>query len=165
MASSLSYDYTFLYRLLREDENPMEHGLLPYDDCARISVHQHIENGSRIPTQFISCSASWEAIVNFARRSDTRPARIAAINVADLEEYGDEVDIYDLTDPSVRCQYLHTKRANNRATKIQEVLIDGDIPLVCIQYVVDIECKYEYLYRLIRKHEEPLDDGIQPKKL
>lgn len=141
----------------------MDIGLRPKNIYARVSVHEHIKNGSFIDSPFISCSASWEAIVNFARRSDIRPARIAAICAAELEDYKDEDDIYDLTDSFVRNQYLRTRHADNRASKIQEVLIEGSIPPSCIQYIVDIECKYEYLYRLLRKNEEPLDEGMQPK--
>ena len=127
------------------------------------TVHQHIERGSSLPSQYISCSASLEAIVNFARRSKTRPARIATISVNELEGQWEDAIIYDLSDPGVRYQHLHSKHANNRAAKIQEVLIEGYVPPSCIPYVIDIECKYEYLYRLLRKQEDPLEDGLDPK--
>ena len=158
----MAFNNTFLYRLLREDEYPLEVGLESENPYAGVSIHEHIVNGSYRQTQFISCSASREAVVNFAQRSDTRPARIAAISVAELEKYG-EVDIYDLTDPHVRSRYLNTKHANKRAENIQEVLIVGYISPSCIQYVFDIECKYEYLYRLVRNNENPSDVGIEPK--
>lgn len=162
MAARCTYEYTFLYRLLREDEFPVEYGLYPENPNALVSVHDHVVKGSFIASCFISTSASLEALIYFARRSDIQPARIAAINLEELEE-SEEVDFYDLTDPNVRNLYLYSRRAKRRADKIEEVLVTGRIPSYCVYYVADIECQFEFLYRLLRKTENVYEDGIEAK--
>lgn len=159
MADTCSYEY--LYRLLRNDEYPMEDGLVPKDASANVTVQKHIAKGSKIESQFISTSCSLNAILQFAQMPNSQTTRIAVISVADLEESGEAV-FYDLTDPVIRNRYLKPKAAKERAKKIQEILIAGTIPNDCIMYEVDMSCKYEYLYRLLRKKENP-EDGLIAK--
>lgn len=160
MPTRYTLEYTFLYRLLREDEFPLEEGLSPKDPNADVSVHNHVDKGSSIVSRFISTSASWEALLNFARKSRTQPDRIAMINVKELES--EEMLFYDLTNPRVQNQYLHSRRAHNRANKMKEVLFTGTIPNYCIYYVADIECKHKFLYRLLRRNENT-SEGLVAK--
>lgn len=86
-----------LFRLLRDDENPQKDGLtaqLPKED---VSVQDFVIYGSELYTQFISTSATWDAIVTFSNYKTSYPKRIARINLENLK-HTDDVCYIDLTE-------------------------------------------------------------------
>lgn len=126
--------YHKLYRLLRSDEDPEEDGITAEEPDAEGTVHDHVSYGSKFCSQYISTSASWDAIMTFANYKLSYPKRIARINVDKLEDIGD-LTFIDLTDEDNRDEFLHDARANNFARKFEEVLIIGEIPPSCIDNV------------------------------
>ena len=132
MASEVC-QYSYLYRLLRDQENPRDIGITAEAPDAKVSVHDHVRFGSNFCSQYISTSATWHAILIFASKKKSYPQRIAKINVAALED--EEVSFIDLTDEENREDLLEDERANNFARKFQEVLIEGAIPPECIDNI------------------------------
>ena len=126
--------YHKLYRLLRSDEDPKYDGITAEEPDANVTVHDHVSFGSKYCSQYISTSASWEAIMTFTNYKLSFPKRIAKINVDTLEEIGD-VKFIDLTDEDNRIDLLDDARANNFARKFEEVLIIWEIPPCCIEKV------------------------------
>ena len=133
MASNVC-PYNYLYRLLRPDEEPLEYGITAEDPDAEVSVHDHVSFGSSYCSQYISTSASWAAILEFASHKKYFPKRIAKINVCELEDTGD-VEFIDLTDPENREDFLEDAKADNFSRKYEEVLVIGEIPPHCIDEV------------------------------
>ena len=125
-----------LYRLLRPDEwDAQTKGIAPQRPGANVSVLQHVARGSYNSSQYISTSASWGAIQDFARHSRTSPKKVAQINRACLTN----VEVIDLTDPCVRRMHLGgDDRAYNFANKFEEVLIVGNIPPECVTAIKDV---------------------------
>ena len=121
---------SYLYRLLRPDEwDAQTKGIAPKRPDAKVSVLQHIAYGSNNSSKYISTSASWGGILEFARHSTVFPKKVAQINRALLTN----VEVIDLTDPHVRIMHLGgDDRANNFANKFEEVLIVGYIPPECV---------------------------------
>ncbi|XP_053395514.1 uncharacterized protein LOC128555835 [Mercenaria mercenaria] len=87
-----------LYRLLREDENPLAEGIkakLPLDESLPLS---HVRNGSRKDSQWISTTASIEAVEKFVRlrwkkRGRRSVCRVVKINRKKLENYAKECEL------------------------------------------------------------------------
>ena len=77
--------YHKLYRLLRSDEDPQSDGITTEEPDANVTVHDHVSFGSKNWSQYISTSASWDAIMTFANYKHSYPKRIAKINVDELE--------------------------------------------------------------------------------
>ena len=127
-----------LYRLLREDEQPKEEGIIAQSPNANKSVQEHVNFGSNFTSQFISTSASMSAVRAFASRRFSKGKRIATINVDELTKLGD-VYYVDLTIPDNRYKYRLEGRAFTVARKYTEVLILGDIPPTCIEDITVIE--------------------------
>ena len=128
--------YPYLYRLLRDDENPQINGITAFMPNAIMSVHEHVSGGSYTSSQYISTCATWEAVVEFASRSTTFPRRVATINAQALTSTG--VGFIDLTTEEKRWMLLNDDRARNFARKFQEVLIVGEIPPSCIVQISTI---------------------------
>lgn len=126
--------YSKLYRLLRDDEDPKKEGITAEMPNAEVSVHDHVSFGSRQCSQFISTSATWDAIMTFADYKVSYPKRIARINIEKLEEIGG-VSYIDLTDEDKRDKFLEDSRADKFARKFKEVLIIGTIPASCIDKI------------------------------
>lgn len=127
--------YTYLYRLLRSDENPQENGITAKLPTANVSVHDHVSGGSYAPSQFISTSATWGAVLMFSAKSQTLHKRVATINAEALTGTG----FYDLTNEPNRNYWLKDDWAKNCARKFNEVLIVGGIPPSCIVRVDPID--------------------------
>ena len=129
------YPYNYLYRLLRPDEwNARSTGIRAKQPYQNVSIHQHVLHGSKGASQYISTSASWNAIEKFAGLTTSNPTKVAVINCQRL--YG--VIYIDLTNPLARLRYLQNERAHNYAAKYKEVLIIGYISPHCIEAIVDI---------------------------
>ena len=117
---------SYLYRLLKPDEwNARTNGIVAQCPEANVSVLQHVAYGSHSNSQYISTSASWGGILEFARHSTVFPKKVAQINRARFIN----VEVIDLTDPHVRGMHLGgDSRAYNFAKKFEEILIVGYIP-------------------------------------
>lgn len=129
--------YANLYRLLREDEDPKRDGLMAQDPFAKASVHDHVSYGSTSRSQYISTSATWNAVATFAFHKKAFPKLIAKINVKKLQRIGG-VSFVDLTKEENRTNYLLDSRASNFARKFEEVLIVGKIPPSCIDNILSL---------------------------
>ena len=162
MAEGCAYDFQFLYRILRADEHPVEYGITAVSPFAKAGMQRHILHGTSTKSKFISTGASLEGILKFARKTKTRPIRIAVINFKTLKVV-ENVSIYNLNDKTVRQQYLKSERAIQFVENTKEVLIVGGIPAECVNYVAEKTCQYQYLHRLLRTGEEPLSNGIKAK--
>lgn len=145
--------YRCLYRLLRKDESPTENGIQARKPAATTTPEDHVSSGSSKASQFISTSASWQAITNFATHSITNPKRIAIINCVNIPG----VQYIDLTSKDMREKHLETEKSVNFAVKFAEVLIIGEIRPEFIVGVYTIP-PYPFLYRLLREDEWTKDE-------
>ena len=127
--------YNYLFRLLRPDEwHARMQGIAAKNPYGNTSVQQHVAYGSRGISQYISTSASWQAVLDFARNTTANPTAVAVINCARLQN----VMFIDLTNPLTRSLCLEPGRSWNFATKYKEVLIIGYIPPYCIERIVPV---------------------------
>ena len=145
--------YTFLYRLLREDEWHYEtickiHGTTratlngpskAKNPDSDVSVLKHVDVGSYSPrhSKYISTSASQQAIEMFARKSKAKVKMVAKVSCHLLKD----VDYIDLTDKAIRDEHIpqDEDRACNFAKKFQEVLLVGEIPERCVHSFQEIK--------------------------
>lgn len=121
-----------MYRLLHPTENPAL-GLSAKDPEADVTVEEHVTNGSYgRDSQYISCSKSLDAILEFASKSCNYPRRIVEINID--ESYPEIEMIIDLTDQDTLDNEIpmDNDRGRNFANYYKEVLIVGYIPKRCI---------------------------------
>lgn len=138
MSSSISYSY--LYRVLRPDEDPKV-GIIAAAPLSSASVSEHVECG-RLPTQYISTCATESSAIQFANlgliHGDLSPERIITIDV-DLLKASSYVSFIDLTNDYIRNRHISLfSTANHWASDWDEVLITGSIPASCITNVREI---------------------------
>ena len=162
MAEGVGKDFQFLYRILRADERPEQTGMIAVSPFARVGVQRHILHGTSTKTKFISTGASLDGILKFARKTKTRPVRIAVIHFKTLKAVED-VSIINLNDKAMQQLHLKTERAIQFVENAKEVLIVGCIPARCVLYVAEKSCQYQFLYRLLRTCEKPASDEIKAK--
>lgn len=162
MAASFTYDFKYLYRLLRADEHPDEYGIIPTNPFAHVDVQDQILYGTFLKSQFISTASSLEGLLKFARRAKTRPLRIAVIKVKPLME-AKQVGIYNLNDKAIQQYYFNSMDAIRRVGITKQVLINGTIPAPSILCVAEKHCRYENLYRLLRTDEETVPKQLVAK--
>ena len=153
--------YTFLYRLLREDEWHYEPTRLGKNTRAKLNgsikaknpnsdvcVLTHVSVGSYSPkhSKYISTPASQQAIETFARNSKSEIKMVVKINCQLLRD----VDYIDLTDKVIRDKHIppDEERACNFAKKFQEVLLVGEISERCV-------CSFQ---EIKTETEEPVED-------
>lgn len=132
--------YQYLYRLLRPDEVPHlgTTGITAKAPMSPVNEYQHVREGSYTESKYISTSATWPAVVTFAGER-TSPA-YAKINATQCKG---RVQFLDLTIEEIRKNFFipptgHPEggiKANNFASKFDEVLIQGVIPPSCITLI------------------------------
>jgi RHS repeat-associated protein len=118
------------YRNLRPDEDPAE-GLFAKNVDGDYTIQVQIGLGSRVRTQWISVTKSWDVIKKWRQPGQ----RVAIID-------GDKVEarLVDLTNPENRARYLKGWSANANAKSSQEALIERYItPDAIIGMVEDEE--------------------------
>ncbi|KAL4229666.1 hypothetical protein ACF0H5_010054 [Mactra antiquata] len=127
-------DISLLYRVLRPDENLIV-GILAQAPSSQRTLEEHISNGSRYSSKFISTSKSLEAAISFASMSRNRPVRIVRIDVTELIRSGQCIQIIDLTNPFVVNQHISINNdiARDWVERFQEVVIVGSIPPQCLK--------------------------------
>lgn len=162
MAEGVGNEFKFLYRILRADEQPDQTGIIAVSPFARVGVQRHVLHGTSTKTKFISTGASLEGILKFAKKTKTKPARIAVIDHKTLNAV-ENVSIINLNDQAMQRLHLKTERAIQFVENTKEVLIVGSIPPRCVLYVAEKSCRYQFLYRLLRTSEQPVSDEIRPK--
>lgn len=125
-----------LYRLLRDDEN-FHLGLSAKDPNSNVTVFNHVAYGSNglNNSKYISTCGSLEAVRRFASKS-WYGGKIVSINT----DLAPGVEVIDLRDLSVRQIYippnaLDIDKFNNFANAFEEVLLVGNIPANCIQWI------------------------------
>ena len=120
-------DTDVVYRGLRSDENPMN-GLSAKNPNRGMTVEGHVSSGSRNKgSQYISTTKDADIARHYAGEGGV----VVSIR---LDALGGDVKIYDLTNETVRNQYIKHPRTRNFAAKSQEVLIEGYIPpdAICV---------------------------------
>ena len=162
MAEGVVKGLMFLYRILRADEQPEQIGITAVSPFSKVGVQRHVLHGTSTKSKFISTGASLEGILKFARKTRTRPVRIAVIDVKTLKSEK-EISIIDLNDKGAQELHLKTERAVQFVENTKEVLIVGSIPSRCVLYVAEKSFRPQFLYRLLRTFENPLSDGIKAK--
>lgn len=93
----MSSEHYFLYRLLREDENPLVEGIKAKIPLAEEPSCSHIRNGSRKDSQWISTSASLKAVEMFVglrkkKYGSSADCRVVKINRRKLERYSNDCE-------------------------------------------------------------------------
>ena len=123
----------YVYRLLNDLDDPSD-GLTAKDPFADEDVDFHVAFGSRsgFESQFISTTASYDAVYVFALKTYKKYVRIVKIDLKKLRDRSD-VTVIDLTDEDIRDDHIESQRAENFARKSEEVLIVGYIPASCIE--------------------------------
>ncbi|WP_308286515.1 RHS repeat-associated core domain-containing protein [Streptomyces griseorubiginosus] len=118
------------YRNLRPDEDPAE-GLFAKNVDGDYTINVQIGQGSRVRTQWISVTKSWDVIKKWRQPGQ----RVAIID-------GDKVEarLVDLTSAENRARYLRGWSANTNAQSSQEALVERYInPSAIIGLVEDEE--------------------------
>lgn len=118
------------YRNLRPDEDPAE-GLFAKNVDGDYTINVQIGQGSRVRTQWISVTKSWDVIKKWRQPGQ----RVAIID-------GDKVEarLVDLTSAENRARYLRGWSANTNAQSSQEALVERYInPSAIIGMVEDEE--------------------------
>ncbi|WP_369222621.1 RHS repeat-associated core domain-containing protein [Streptomyces sp. R39] len=118
------------YRNLRPDEDPAE-GLFAKNVDGDYTINVQIGQGSRVRTQWISVTKSWDVIKKWRQPGQ----RVAIID-------GDKVEarLVDLTTAENRARYLRGWSANTNAQSSQEALVERYInPNAIIGMVEDEE--------------------------
>ncbi|KAH3846845.1 hypothetical protein DPMN_089151 [Dreissena polymorpha] len=125
------------YRLLRDNEQPVEDGIQAKDPCAQVDLTCHVENGSYNKSQYISCTETSESVLDWGkhniRNGFSDHMRIAVIDAVQLDLTGG-VTIYD-------CEWLRenlkTEKAINFANEYNEVVVEGNIGQEYIVQVIE----------------------------
>ena len=76
-----------LYRLLRDDENPMLDGIKAKNPLAEDAPMMHIRNGSNRSSQWISASKSLSATDNFIKLKRKRERMFTMCRVVEIDEH------------------------------------------------------------------------------
>lgn len=134
----------YLYRLLREDEDPKKGLSARNPEVTNAKVSSHINGLKKSP--YISTTASKNAVEAFywlaLKKNEKKKIKqtrftIVRIDKDKLLKDCKSVEIIDLSDKSVRDEYLAgNKKLQNYAAKYEEVLIKGFVPA---EYVTTID--------------------------
>lgn len=126
-----------LYRLLRKDEI-VQDGIHPKSPYSQVSVFRHVVSGLDIETKYISTCGSLAAVKTFKDQSNS-PGMIVSINSMLLPS---TVEVIDLRDYDNRLKYIERnvseediERFHNTAKKFEEVVLCGEVPVYCLNYV------------------------------
>ena len=121
----------YLYRVLREDENPAMFGLTAKNPNAHKSLEEHVENGSwGSGSQYISCSNNKQSAIDFGmKKAGNPPFWIAKLN-RHLIENNPNIIVHD-----VSFGPFTSEKANNFARYFGEVVLEGYVPKA---YVVSV---------------------------
>ncbi|XP_045157411.2 uncharacterized protein LOC123523800 [Mercenaria mercenaria] len=77
---------TRLYRLLRDDENPMEDGIIAKRPLADETPLKHIRNGSQRNSQWISTSRYLSDVDNFIKLKRKKEGMLTRCRVVEIDE-------------------------------------------------------------------------------
>jgi hypothetical protein len=121
-------DEDILFRSLRAEEDPFEHGLLPPEGHdPDITAKAHVSAGSRAKRKSPWVSLSRSRKVAAAWASENRGGRVAKVRIPkELRESG---NVLDLTDPEQAKSVFPTLKGStyNTAKSSQEVLVKGGL--------------------------------------
>jgi len=161
MASYLLEIERFLYRVLRDDENPEENGLTAKNPDANESLENYVANGSRnMKSQYISCSNNLRSAKDFGNKKFQQPPFRIAILDRNKIESDDSITVYDVSDGGYGYDFTDS-RAINFARFFGEVILQGHVPK---EYVVSMEWhNYPPLFRVLRDDENPEEFGLTAK--
>ncbi|KAK3101051.1 hypothetical protein FSP39_000589 [Pinctada imbricata] len=130
--------FTYLYRLLRFDEDP-EKGLTAKAPSANIRLVDHVAYGSRgRSSQYISTCSNYRSVMELA--SICRDGHIRIVKI-DLRRLPSNVRVFDLTSNLNRKLNFEDRdgaaycNANVHAERFSEVVIVGHIPSDCVELI------------------------------
>lgn len=134
----------YLYRLLREDEDPSLGLSARNPEAKDAKISSHVNGLKQSP--YISTTATKQAIQAYewlARKRNKKTQKqkkftVVKIDKDKLLKENEGVEVFDLSDKATREKYLAgNKKLKNYAAKYEEVLIKGFVPANCIT-VVDV---------------------------
>lgn len=133
----------YLYRLLKPGDS-WDHVIQPKDPGSETSIDYHVSFGSRdfVRSKYISCSKTRSGIRNFAAIiKRALRSQLRYIVRIDKTKLGDDCEIIDLTNESVRIKHLHSDSARKHSLRFDEVLLapSCEIPVECITKVATVQ--------------------------
>lgn len=130
----------YLFRVIRDEEMPLEEGIVAKNPESKVSLPIFVQNGSNMQTQFIATTRSFASAI-FNAKKDCK--RIAVIDPLLLPE---TVEIYDVsTAEKARAEFAKFdsskgyKRAVNYASASKEIDLIGAIPAEAVMKVISLE--------------------------
>nr|BAF03560.1 clam ADP-ribosylating protein CARP-1 [Meretrix lamarckii] len=138
----------YLYRVLRDDEDPSKGLSARNPGATTAKVSSHVNGLKRSP--YISTTASkhaaqafyWLSVKKWAKKNKKeredpqKTFKIVEIDKDTLIKENKSVEVIDLSDKSVRDEYLKgNKKLQNYAAKYEEVLVKGFIPANCVKEI------------------------------
>ena len=133
-----NYGGEFVYRLLRPDESPYK-DIVCKDLHSNLTISQHVKEGLKIPTQFISTTASFQTAKDWIDTSHAcRPSEyshlerrntIVKISVKYIRDRYPAVanSAYNFTDENFRCKHLFGIESSY-ARRYEEIDFERTIP-------------------------------------
>jgi RHS repeat-associated protein len=115
----------YAYRVLRDDEDPTQ-GLTPKNPEGNYTLEGFVLHGSKVSTQYIAASGTFDQAVSNSAKYGTGRERIARI---DLSQLDDSVDVKS------ECAAIKGNTARNRAKASGEISIVGRVPPSAIKIV------------------------------
>jgi len=153
---------SYLFRVLRDDENPKKLGLTAKNPFANETLENHVLNGSKfwMSSQYISCSNNLQSALKFGNKNPQQPPfRIAILDRKKIENDA-SITVYDVSDGGYGYGFTDSK-AINFARCFGEVILQGHVPK---EYVVSVEWhNLPPLFRVLRDDENPKKLGLTAK--
>lgn len=129
----------YLYRLLREDEDPSKGLSARNPEAKDAKISSHVNGLKKSP--YISTTATkqaiqayyWLAVKKNKKTQKQKKFTVVKIDKDKLLKENKDVEVFDLSDKATRDKYLAgNKKLQNYAAKYEEVLIQGFVPANCI---------------------------------
>lgn len=129
----------YVYRLLRFNE-PHNEGLRPKLISSRITLEEHVKNGSKgTCSRFISCCETMNGLNRLIglTNESSRVREVVRINITKLKDFED-VTIIKLTDENVRKEHIErNSKPWEYAEKFEEVVLAprSHVPADCVERI------------------------------
>jgi len=127
---------SYLFRVLRDDENPKMFGLTAKNPFANESLEYYVANGSwDMKSQYMSCSNNLQSALEFGNKKFQQPPfRIATLDRNKIKN-DTSITVYDVSDGGYGYGFTNDE-AINFARHFCEVILQGHVPK---EYVVDVK--------------------------
>ena len=130
-----------LYRVLRPKDDPLpencKQGLIAKNTTAKKTLQDHVANGSKkdYKSQYISTGTNLRVLEERLKKNKSS-RKIVCITAADVKKAG--CTVYDFNVAAVMKKHLKTKKAQNYARALCEVVLKCKRRLDC-KYVDDVK--------------------------